>query len=103
MPDWASLRAEFPLLDRYVYVGGLGTLASGLPLPPGRDKVLIGALGFPSPTRARAALRDRHARAWDGSGAPARGGQEIAAWAFPKDGTRHREIGRASCRERVWD
>ena len=48
MPDWASLRAEFPLLDRYVYVGGLGTLASGLPLPPGRDKVLIGALDFPT-------------------------------------------------------
>ena len=53
MPDWASLRAEFPLLDRYVYVGGLGTLASGLPLPPGRDKVLIGALGFPLHPRER--------------------------------------------------
>ncbi len=26
----------------------LGTLASGLPLPPGRDKVLIGALDFPT-------------------------------------------------------
>ena len=112
MPDWASLRAEFPLLDRYVYLNAcslgplplagkaaleayarawlekgtpawysdwlpvldrlrsrvaellhapagstaiapsvsvaLGTLASGLPLPPGRDKVLIGALDFPT-------------------------------------------------------
>ena len=112
MPDWASLRAEFPLLDRYVYLNAcslgplplagkaaleayarawlekgtpawysdwlpvldrlrsrvaellhapagstaiapsvsvaLGTLASGLPMPRGRDKVLIGALDFPT-------------------------------------------------------
>ena len=26
----------------------LGTLASGLPLPPGRNKVLVGALDFPT-------------------------------------------------------
>ena len=110
--DWQSLRAEFPLLDRWVYLNacslgplpragrvaleryaaawdGLGTpawysdwlptldrlragiaellhapsgstaiapsvsaalttLASGLPIPPGRRKVLIGALDFPT-------------------------------------------------------
>lgn len=112
MSDWAALRAEFPLLDRYVYLNAcslgplpragraaldayattwadkgtpswnshwlplldrlrgrvaellhapagstalapsvsfaLTALASGLPLPPGRDKVLIGALDFPT-------------------------------------------------------
>src|SRR6266513_467378 len=112
MPDWAALRSEFPLLDRFIYLNAcslgplplagqaaleaytrawmdrgtpawysdwlpvldrlrsrvaellhapagstaiapsvsvaLGTLASGLPLPPGRDKVLIGALDFPT-------------------------------------------------------
>jgi kynureninase len=112
MPDWGALRAEFPLLDRYIYFNAcslgplpragtaalhryaddwdrqgtpvwftswlpllerfrtrvgellnappgstaiapsvsvaLTTLASGLPLPPGRDKVLIGELDFPT-------------------------------------------------------
>src|ERR1051325_3531617 len=112
MPDWAALRREFPLLERYVYLNAcslgplpragqaaleaytrawlekatpawysnwlpvlerlrsrvaellhapagstalapsvsvaLTTLASGLPLPPGRDKVLIGELDFPT-------------------------------------------------------
>src|SRR6202022_2837465 len=112
MPDWKALRAEFPLLDRYIYLnacslgplprrgqaalaryaqdwdekgtpvwfsdwlpllarfrGGvaellnapagttaiapsvsvaLTTLAGGLPLPRGRDKVLIGELDFPT-------------------------------------------------------
>jgi kynureninase len=112
MPDWRALRAEFPLLDRYIYLNAcslgplprrgraalsayaddwdtngtpvwfshwipllerlrgkvaellkappgstaiapsvsvaLSTLASGLPLPPGRDKVLIGGLDFPT-------------------------------------------------------
>src|ERR1051326_6580833 len=112
MPDWAALRREFPLLERYVYLNAcslgplpragqaaleayanawlekgtpawysdwvpvvarwrrrvaqllpsapgnaalapsvsiaLTTLASGLPMPPGRDKVLIGALDFPT-------------------------------------------------------
>jgi kynureninase len=112
MPDWAGLRREFPLLDRYVYLNAcslgplpragqaalegyaaawlekgtpawysdwlplldrlrgrvaellrapagstaiapsvsvaLTTLASGLPLRRGRDKVLIGALDFPT-------------------------------------------------------
>ncbi len=112
MPDWARLRAEFPLLDRYVYLNAcslgplpragqaalaayaqawmekgtpawysdwlpvidrlrgrvaellhapagsialapsvsiaLTSLASGLPMPPGRKKVLIGGLDFPT-------------------------------------------------------
>lgn len=112
MPDWKALRAEFPLLDRYIYFNAcslgplprrgraalaryaqdwdekgtpvwfsdwlpllqrmrgrvaellhapagstgiapsvsvaLTTLASGLPLAPGRDKVLIGGLDFPT-------------------------------------------------------
>lgn len=112
MADWEALRAEFPLLDRYVYFNAcslgplprrgaaaleryasdwllkgtpvwysdwlpllgrfrervaellhapagstaiapsvstaLGSLASGLPLPEGRKKVLIGALDFPT-------------------------------------------------------
>ena len=112
MPDWAALRREFPLLDRYVYLNAcslgplpraghaalqayadswrekgtpawysdwlpvldrlrtrvaellhvaagstalapsvsvaLTSLASGLPMPPGRNKVLIGALDFPT-------------------------------------------------------
>jgi kynureninase len=112
MPDWMSLRAEFPLLDRFIYLNAcslgplprrgqaaletyarswdeqgtpawysdwlptlarlrekvaellhapygttaiapsvsvaLTTLASGLPQPPGRDKVLIGSLDFPT-------------------------------------------------------
>ena len=112
MPDWAALRAEFPLLERYVYLNAcslgplpragqaaleayaaawlekgtpawnsdwmptlgrlrervaellhaptgstaiapsvsiaLSALSSGLPLPPGRDKVLIGVLDFPT-------------------------------------------------------
>jgi selenocysteine lyase/cysteine desulfurase len=112
VPDWKALRAEFPLLDRYVYFNAcslgplprrgraalaryaedwdakgtpvwysdwlpllarfrekvgtllgapagstaiapsvsvaLSTLATGLPLPPGRNKVLIGELDFPT-------------------------------------------------------
>lgn len=112
MSNWAALRREFPLLDRYVYLNAcslgplpragqaaleaytqawlekgtpawnsdwmpvldrlrnrvaellhapagstalapsvsiaLTALASGLPMPPGRDKVLIGALDFPT-------------------------------------------------------
>ena len=112
MPDWKALRAEFPLLDRYIYLNAcslgplpragqaalaryardwdeqgtpvwfsewipllarfrdrigdllqapagstaiapsvsvaLTTLATGLPLPPGRTKVLIGELDFPT-------------------------------------------------------
>ena len=112
MPDWAALRREFPLLERYVYLNScslgplprsgqaaieayvaawmekgtpawysdwlpvldrlrtrvaellhapagsvalapsvsvaLTSLASGLPMPPGRDKVLIGGLDFPT-------------------------------------------------------
>ena len=112
MPDWKALRAEFPLLDRYIYFNAcslgplpragraaleryasdwdhkgtpvwysdwipllarfrerigellgapagttaiapsvsvaLGTLATGLPLPEGRRKVLIGELDFPT-------------------------------------------------------
>jgi kynureninase len=112
MPDWGGLRAEFPLLDRYIYFNAcslgpvprrgraalaryaqdwdeqgtpvwystwlpllerfrnrvgellnapagstaiapsvsvaLTTLASGLPLPEGRNKVLIGELDFPT-------------------------------------------------------
>ncbi len=112
MPDWEALRAEFPLLDRCIYLNAcslgplprsgmaalhryaadwdeqgtpvwfsnwlpllerfrdrvgellaappgstaiapsvsvaLTTLASGLPLPPGRDKVLVGELDFPT-------------------------------------------------------
>jgi kynureninase len=112
MPDWGALRAEFPLLDRYIYFNAcslgpiprrgraalakyaqdwdeqgtpvwystwlpllerfrgkvgellnapagstaiapsvsvaLTTLASGLPLPEGRNKVLIGELDFPT-------------------------------------------------------
>lgn len=112
MPDWAALRAEFPLLDRCIYLNAcslgplprrgaaalakyaqdwdaqgtpvwhsdwmplverfrdrvgellhapagstaiapsvsvaLTALASGLPLPPGRNKVLIGELDFPT-------------------------------------------------------
>jgi kynureninase len=112
MPDWRALRAEFPLLDRFVYLNAcslgplprraraalvryaqdwdekgtpvwysdwlpllerfrsriaellaapagstaiapsvsvaLTTLATGLPLPPGRNKVLIGELDFPT-------------------------------------------------------
>jgi selenocysteine lyase/cysteine desulfurase len=112
MPDWKALRAEFPLLDRYVYLNAcslgplprrgraalaqyaedwdskgtpvwysdwlpllarfrekvgdlltapagstaiapsvsvaLTTLATGLPLPKGRNKVLIGELDFPT-------------------------------------------------------
>ena len=112
MPDWKALRAEFPLLDRYIYLNAcslgplprrghaalarysqdwdemgtpvwysdwlpllarfrerigellrapagttaiapsvsvaLSTLATGLPLPAGRTKILIGALDFPT-------------------------------------------------------
>jgi kynureninase len=112
MPDWKALRAEFPLLDRYIYLNAcslgplprrghaalaryaqdwdekgtpvwfsdwipllgrfrerigellrapagttaiapsvsvaLTTLATGLPLPAGRDKILIGELDFPT-------------------------------------------------------
>jgi selenocysteine lyase/cysteine desulfurase len=112
VPDWKGLRAEFPLLDRYIYFNAcslgplprrgraalaqyaddwdgkgtpvwysdwlpllnrfrgkvatllgapagstaiapsvsvaLTTLATGLPLPPGRNKVLIGELDFPT-------------------------------------------------------
>src|ERR1700694_2741286 len=112
MPDWKALRAEFPVLDRFVYLNAcslgplprraqaalvryaqdwdekgtpvwysdwlpllerfrsriaellaapagstaiapsvsvaLTTLATGLPLPPGRNKVLIGELDFPT-------------------------------------------------------
>lgn len=112
MPDWKALRAEFPLLERYIYLNAcslgplprrghaalaryagdwdakgtpvwysdwlpllarfrerigellnapagstaiapsvsvaLTTLAGGLPLPPGRNKVLIGELDFPT-------------------------------------------------------
>ncbi len=112
MPDWHALRAEFPLLDRCIYLNAcslgplprsgraalaryaqdwdeqgtpvwfttwlpllerfrsrvgdllkapagstaiapsvsvaLTTLATGLPLPPGRDKVVIGGLDFPT-------------------------------------------------------
>jgi kynureninase len=112
MPDWKALRAEFPLLERYIYLNAcslgplprrgraalarysqdwdekgtpvwfydwlplldrfrakvaellnaptgstaiapsvsvaLSTLASGLPLPAGRDKILIGGLDFPT-------------------------------------------------------
>jgi selenocysteine lyase/cysteine desulfurase len=112
MPDWKALRAEFPLLDRYIYLNAcslgplpragraaleryardwdekgtpvwfsdwipllarfrerigellqapagstaiapsvsvaLSTLATGVPLPPGRNKVLIGELDFPT-------------------------------------------------------
>ncbi|HEY1455540.1 MAG TPA: aminotransferase class V-fold PLP-dependent enzyme [Candidatus Dormibacteraeota bacterium] len=112
MPDWSALRAEFPLLDRYIYFNAcslgplpragraaleryardwdeqgtpvwfedwlpllarfreriaqllqappgstaiapsvsvaLGTLATGLPLPAGRNKILIGELDFPT-------------------------------------------------------
>jgi len=112
MPDWKALRAEFPLLDRFIYLNAcslgplprrgraalakyaqdwdeqgtpvwfstwlpllerfrdkvgellaapagstaiapsvsvaLTSLATGLPLPPGRDKILIGELDFPT-------------------------------------------------------
>src|SRR5258706_14510489 len=112
MPDWKALRAEFPLLDRYIYFNAcslgplpgagraaltryaedwdqkgppvwysdwipllarfrerigellqapagttaiapsvsvaLGTLATGLPVPPDRNKVVIGQLDFPT-------------------------------------------------------
>src|SRR5438552_19209129 len=50
MPDWATLRAEFPLLDRCVYLNAC-------------------SLG-PLPRRGMQALRD-YADAWDGKGTPA--------------------------------
>jgi kynureninase len=49
MPDWKALRAEFPLLDRFVYLNAC-------------------SLG-PLPLRGRAAL-DRYARDWDEKGTP---------------------------------
>ncbi|HLQ61797.1 MAG TPA: aminotransferase class V-fold PLP-dependent enzyme [Candidatus Acidoferrales bacterium] len=48
-PDWAALRAEFPLLDRYVYLNAC-------------------SLG-PLPRRGRAALEE-YARIWDELGTP---------------------------------
>src|SRR5256886_15715667 len=50
MPDWASLRAEFPLLDRYVYLNAC-------------------SLG-PLPLAGKAAL-EAYARAWLEKGTPA--------------------------------
>jgi kynureninase len=49
MPDWKALRAEFPLLDRYIYLNAC-------------------SLG-PLPLRGRAAL-DRYAQDWDQKGTP---------------------------------
>ena len=49
MPDWKALRAEFPLLDRYIYLNAC-------------------SLG-PLPRRGRAALA-RYAQAWDENGTP---------------------------------
>ena len=49
MPDWKALRAEFPLLDRYIYLNAC-------------------SLG-PLPRSGRAAL-DRYARDWDQKGTP---------------------------------
>lgn len=49
-PDWRALRAEFPLLDRFIYFNAC-------------------SLG-PLPRRGRAALDD-YARAWDEKGTPA--------------------------------
>ncbi len=49
MPDWTALRAEFPLLDRYIYLNAC-------------------SLG-PLPRRGRAAL-DRYAQDWDEKGTP---------------------------------
>jgi selenocysteine lyase/cysteine desulfurase len=49
MPDWKALRAEFPLLDRYIYFNAC-------------------SLG-PLPRAGRAAL-DRYARDWDEKGTP---------------------------------
>ncbi|HXD80352.1 MAG TPA: aminotransferase class V-fold PLP-dependent enzyme [Candidatus Acidoferrum sp.] len=49
MPDWKALRAEFPLLDRYIYLNAC-------------------SLG-PLPRAGRAAL-DRYARDWDEKGTP---------------------------------
>jgi kynureninase len=50
MPDWKALRAEFPLLDRYIYLNAC-------------------SLG-PLPRAGRQAL-DRYAEAWDQQGTPA--------------------------------
>ena len=50
MPDWASLRAQFPLLDRYVYLNAC-------------------SLG-PLPRAGQAAL-EAHAGAWMDKGTPA--------------------------------
>jgi kynureninase len=49
MPDWKALRAEFPLLDRYIYLNAC-------------------SLG-PLPLRGRSAL-DRYAQDWDQKGTP---------------------------------
>jgi len=49
MPDWTSLRAEFPLLDRYIYLNAC-------------------SLG-PLPRRGKAALA-RYAQDWDEQGTP---------------------------------
>jgi kynureninase len=49
MPDWKALRAEFPLLDRYVYLNAC-------------------SLG-PLPRRGRAALA-QYAEDWDSKGTP---------------------------------
>lgn len=49
-PDWAALRPEFPLLERFIYLNAC-------------------SLG-PLPRRGAAALRD-YARAWDEEGTPA--------------------------------
>lgn len=49
MPDWKALRAEFPLLDRYIYLNAC-------------------SLG-PLPRRGRAALA-RYAQGWDEKGTP---------------------------------
>ena len=49
MPDWKALRAEFPLLDRYIYFNAC-------------------SLG-PLPRAGQAAL-DRYARDWDEQGTP---------------------------------
>jgi selenocysteine lyase/cysteine desulfurase len=49
MPDWKALRAEFPLLDRCIYLNAC-------------------SLG-PLPRRGQAALED-YARAWDAKGTP---------------------------------
>jgi selenocysteine lyase/cysteine desulfurase len=50
VPDWAELRAEFPLLDRWIYLNAC-------------------SLG-PLPRSGRAAL-DRYAESWDAQGTPA--------------------------------